>query len=138
MKTRYEVKAYDEFGREIRYIDELIEDMKSARYFADLCFRDICKNESLQVLEGKVVKIYAVEEDEDGEIIDTKEVETVEYPFEKVIVKSGTYDCDETDDEITLEEDMEGVIVDYWGGLTVKLANGNHIYNVEIEDVRSI
>lgn len=138
MKTRYEVKAYDEFGREIRSIDELIEDMKSARYFADLCFRDICKNESLQVLEGKVVKIYAVEEDEDGEIIDTKEVETVEYPFEKVIVKSGTYDCDETDDEYTLDEDMEGVIVDYWGGLTVKLANGYHVYNLEVEDVISI
>ena len=138
MKTRYEVKAYDEFGREIRSFDELIETMKDARYFADLLFRDICKNESLQVLEGKVVKIYAVEEDEDGEIIDTKEVETIEYPFEKVIVKSGTYDCDETDDEITLDEPMQGVIVDYWGGLTVKLANGNHIYNVEIEDVISI
>lgn len=138
MKTRYEVKAYDEFGREIRSIDELIETMKDARYFADLCFRYICKNESLQVLEGKVVKIYAVEEDEDGEIIDTKEVETVEYPFEKVIVKSGTYDCDETDDEYTLDEDMEGVIIDYWGGLTVKLANGYHVYNLEVEDVISI
>lgn len=135
--TRYEVRAYDEFGREIRSIDELIEDLKSARFFADLCFRNICKGESLQVLEGKAVKIYAVEEDEDGEIIDTKEVETIEYPFEKTIVKAGTYDCDE-EDEYTLEEDMEGIIVDYQGGLTVKLANGYHVYNLEVEDVRSI
>ena len=137
MKTRYEVKAYDEFGEEIRSIDELIEDMKSARFFADLCFKNICKNESLQVLEGKVVKIYAIEEDEDGEIIDTKEVETIEYPFEKVIVKSGTYHCYEKD-VYTVKEDMQGVIVDYQGGLTVKLADGYHVYNLEVEDVRSI
>ena len=134
MKTRYEVRAYDEFGEEIRYIDELIETMKDARYFADLCFRSICKGKSLQILEGKKVKIYEVVEDEDGEIIYENEVETIEYPFEKVIVKAGTYDCDETKDEITFDKAMRGVVVDHYGSLTVKLDNGYHISNVDREE----
>lgn len=136
MKTRYEVKAYDEFGKEIRFIDELIETMKDARYFADLCFRNISAGKSLQVLEGKKVKIFEVVENEDGDIIYENEVETIEYPFEKVIVKAGTYDCDETNDEITFDKAMRGVVVDNYGygSLTVKLDNGYHISNVDREE----
>ena len=135
MKKRYEVKVYDVFGREVKTIDELIEDMKSARFFVDLLFRTTF--ETLEEWENATVKIIEVEEDEDGEIIDTKVVETLEYPFEKTIVKAGTYDCYEKD-VYTVKEDMQGVIVDYQGGLTVKLADGYHVYNLEIEDVRSI
>ena len=108
--------------------------MKDARYFADLCFKNICAGKSLQVLEGKIVKIYEVVENEDGDIIYENEVETIEYPFEKVIVKAGTYDCDETKDEITFDKAMRGVVVDHYGSLTVKLDNGYHIYNVDREE----
>lgn len=135
---RYEARIYDLDGK--KYNDgyeELIDDIKDidgARFYANQFFRNTY--ESLEEWDDKVVKIFEIKE-EDDEIVNEIEVETLEYPYEKVIVKAGTYDCYE-EDELTLDEDVQGIIVDYQGGLTVKLSNGYHVYRVEIEDVESI